>query len=826
MKKIISVILSAALIIASVFCVNLAVVNAATSGTCGATGSSVNWEYDSSTKTLTLTGTGATKNYGATAANRPPWYSVKGEITTLVVGEGITTLGYLNFYGFSALTSVSLPQSLTTIGGNAAEYGAFRECTALQNITLPEGLTSIESMAFRGCTALKSITFPNSLTSLGTACFRDCTSLETVTFGTGLTSTGVETFYDSGVKKINFSSTITAVDGYSFFNTKLSTVEIPETVTSIGIRAFANCSFLLSATVYNANCDFGGIKLINSGEDPFNGSSQELTMYGHALSTTQTYAEEKGYNFVSIDDCNHENTHEVITLEPTCTEPGKTTQVCDDCGFVVSETELPAKGHTYELTETDDESETDGHIYTFYKCSVCGEEKTEIEHVSYIEGFYDVTVIVEGSCTKTGLERHSCTVEGCGKSETVTQKAGHTVESYTVITEPTCTEDGSEEGVCTVCGQTVTQSIPATGHTNELVSTEINEEDGHTYETYKCSVCAADTVNTIHNDWIDGNYTSTVITDPTCTVNGVQRDVCNICGESRLVSIPANGEHDWYETSRTEPTCTAVGKIYYACRNCDRTKSENIDSLGHDYVLDEANSVEATCTTAGYNRYKCSRCSSATTETIAAKGHTPVEDSMVIVKEASCEETGLVTAVCSVCGADYELVEAALGHDYQDVIVPIEDKPGHAMSTPTCTRCQSTTAAEMIHQEWIEGYYTNSVVTEGSCTVARITKDTCTICNTTRNNTVMATGHDYSFTEINESGSFVYTCSKCGGTVTRTPAEIRLLWNIRYVNKAPDDSTVLNGYYFDVNNDNIINAKDYAILNKAYRANTATAVSQ
>ena len=77
---------------------------------------------------------------------------------------------------------------------------------------------------------------------------------------------------------------------------------------------------------------------------------------GHSGSTAQAYATAKGYKFESIDACNHESTHEVITLEPTCTEKGTTTQVCDNCGFVVSETELPAKGHSFETVEKEDKN--------------------------------------------------------------------------------------------------------------------------------------------------------------------------------------------------------------------------------------------------------------------------------------------------------------------------------------------------------------------------------------------------------------------------------------------------------------------------------------
>lgn len=815
MKKIIAAVLSVVIVVTAVFCMNLSVASAATSGTCGATGSTISWVYDTSTKTLTLAGKGTTKNYGVTTTNPAPWKEYRGEITTLVIGEGITTIGTANFYNCTALASVSLPSTLTTIKGGMADYGAFRECTALENITLPSSLATIDAMAFKGCSALKSITFPNSLTSLGTAAFRECTALSTVTYGTGLVSTGVEAFYGSGVNKINFSSTITAVDNYSFFNTKLVTVEIPETITSIGTRAFANCTFMTTATVYNSQCSFNGI----IGEDPFNGSSQSLTMRGHSFSTTQTYAEEKGYAFESIDECAHLNTTENIILAPTCTEIGKSATVCDDCGLTLTETELPATGHIYELVEENDASATDGHIYQYYTCTACSGEKTVINHVSYVQGFYTTTIIKQGSCTTTGIERHTCNIEGCGASENVvTPRGTHTVEEYTVTKEATCTTEGEKSGVCTACGATDIQKIPATGHTNELISTEANADNGHTYETYQCSVCQAKTVTSVHDTWVEGYYTSTVITNATCTVDGTRRDVCNICGASQYVTIPANGEHDWYETDRTQPTCTATGRIKYACHNCNLTKTENIPANGHNYVIDSANSTEPTCTTSGTYRYTCSNegCSSSKTETINALGHSPVAESEIVITQPTCEADGSGTATCERCGAtgeNYQYVIPALGHDYVDVLVDIADKPGHAINTPTCSRCQATQPSETVHVEWIESYYDTTVITTGSCTVAATSRDTCKICGATRTNNVPAPGHDYYYTGYDESG-FGYKCRTCTNEITRGATTVKLLWNINYVNKSPKDSTVTNGYLFDLNNDKIINAKDYALLLK------------
>lgn len=808
-KRIISAVVAVAVILSAVLCINLSV--SAASDDCSASGSSVKWSYDSSTTTLTITGTGAVKDYGVTGTNRVPWYSYKSQITAVVVDEGVTELGTCCFYGCSALTSVSLPSSLKIIAGGTLNYGAFRECTSLASITLPEGLEKIEAMAFRGCTALTAIKFPDSLTSLGTSAFRDCTALRTVTYGTGMTSTGFEAFYDSGVRAVNFSSTITAIDAYSFFNTGFTTVEIPESVTSIGTRAFANCAFLRTATVYNASCEFKGI----IGEDPFNGSGQTLTMRGHSGSTTETYASEKGYLFESIDECSHPNTSEVITKEATCTETGISQQVCDNCGAVVSETEIAATGHDWEAIEVSDQTAVDGHIYTVYNCTYCSETKTVIEHKAYVEGYYEYTNTA--TCTKTGIETYKCIVDGCTEipKVSVAPKGNHTVDEYTVTAEPTCTEAGSKEGVCSVCGETVTKEIPATGHTEtgpEILDN--TQEDGHTYEIYTCSVCGEQRTVPTHVEWVEGNYTSTVITQPRCVINGLQRDKCDICGTTRNVTLPANGQHDWYVTSETEPACTTKGYIYYACRNCDLTKTDTKEALGHDWVYQQDSSQPATCTTAGYASYKCARCAMTNKEVINATGHTADSLNYTIITEATCEEDGLATSVCITCGEEFEITLQMLGHNMEDVITAIEEKPGHSMATPTCTRCGYADTGSVVHDEWIEGCYENVVITAGSCTVARVTRDKCNYCSETRSFTTPAPGHSYSYTKTTNAGALVYTCANdgCGNEITRTASNVAGLF-INYVNTNSADNSL--GYLFDLTGDGFINAKDYALINRA-----------
>lgn len=140
-------------------------VNAQTSsGSCGyPNAADVTWSYDNGT--LTFTGTGAMNMYSEDYP-QAPWYSAySGTTTKVVVGEGITTIPHWAFAMFEHLTSVSLPNTLTTIG-----KAAFEEC-AFTTINLPEGLETIGDYAFQ-MTPLTSVTIPSTVTSIGEVAFQ------------------------------------------------------------------------------------------------------------------------------------------------------------------------------------------------------------------------------------------------------------------------------------------------------------------------------------------------------------------------------------------------------------------------------------------------------------------------------------------------------------------------------------------------------------------------------------------------------------------------------------------------------------------------------
>jgi len=129
----------------------------------------------------------------ATVLSMNPKYSGNIIIPSTVVYEGknytVTRIGDGAFKNCTGLTSITLPNTITSIGNNA-----FRGCTRITSITLPNSITSIENSAFRECTGLISITLPNNLTSIGKYAFWDCEKLTPVDIPISVTYVGTSAF--------------------------------------------------------------------------------------------------------------------------------------------------------------------------------------------------------------------------------------------------------------------------------------------------------------------------------------------------------------------------------------------------------------------------------------------------------------------------------------------------------------------------------------------------------------------------------------------------------------------------------------------------------
>ncbi len=129
---------------------------------------------------------------------------------------GVTSIGESAFKKCSKLASITLPNSVTSIG-----WSAFEQCSNLGSITLPDSVTSINSLAFEACYSLYSITLPNSVTSIGHRAFKDCSRLYSITFGSGLTSISQYAFDGCSIKKAIWLAN-TPPDGISYVNASIN----------------------------------------------------------------------------------------------------------------------------------------------------------------------------------------------------------------------------------------------------------------------------------------------------------------------------------------------------------------------------------------------------------------------------------------------------------------------------------------------------------------------------------------------------------------------------------------------------------------------------
>ena len=133
------------------------------SGTCGkTTPEDVNWMFDGNT--LYISGNGDIADYNS--SSNIPWKDNKANISNIIIGEGITAIGKNNFYEHNAITSISLPSTLTKIGEQAFCVGSSETNLAI-DLIIPEGVTSIGSKAFYSRNGLKSVVLPSTLQEIG-----------------------------------------------------------------------------------------------------------------------------------------------------------------------------------------------------------------------------------------------------------------------------------------------------------------------------------------------------------------------------------------------------------------------------------------------------------------------------------------------------------------------------------------------------------------------------------------------------------------------------------------------------------------------------------
>ena len=242
----------------------------ANSGTCG---DNVTWKLTSD-GTLTISGTGDMADF---EWDGTPWYSVRSQVKSVVIKDGVTSIGDCAFGGCISLTSVSIPDGVISIG-----FAAFESCSLLTGVTIPNSVTGIGDYAFGYCSSLISVTIPGSVTSIGEAAFAGGSTSVNVSrenknycsVDGGLYDKQKTTILHPGKIQngaFRVPDGVNRIGDSAFFDcTSLTSVIIPKSVTSIGSLAFLGCIRLTNVTIPD------GVTSI--GDAAFAGSSTSINV--------------------------------------------------------------------------------------------------------------------------------------------------------------------------------------------------------------------------------------------------------------------------------------------------------------------------------------------------------------------------------------------------------------------------------------------------------------------------------------------------------------------------------------------------------------------
>ena len=218
-------------------------IGASAAGTSGKCGPSAYWSFDSSTGTLTISGSGAMNDY---EYGDYPWMDYRNSIQTIVIGDQITQIGW-NAFPWTACSTIKFGKNVRSIGERA-----FNGCRNLNgDLTLPDSVQTIGAGAFQGCEKLSGdLTIPDSVQTIGDSAFEFCTGLNgTLTLGKNLRTIGKKAFSGCAFTgSLTIPEGVTEIAGGTFSSSRSNgmftgTLTLPSTLKTIGASAFSYTDF-------------------------------------------------------------------------------------------------------------------------------------------------------------------------------------------------------------------------------------------------------------------------------------------------------------------------------------------------------------------------------------------------------------------------------------------------------------------------------------------------------------------------------------------------------------------------------------------------------
>lgn len=228
MRKPLSLFLSLVMLLSVTAGIDLSAFAETVSGKCG---SNASWTFDTETGEVVISGTGP-------MVDNIYWSIRESNIKSVIINEGITSIGVNAFNNCQNMRSISIPDTVTSIGSSA-----FRYCYSLESIDLPDTLETIGDSAFYFASVIKELTIPKSVKTIGKQAFYGMRSLESIVIPDNITSISNSMFAEcTALKDVTFPDNLTDIGTYAFDNCKsLKNIVIPDSVTSIGDDAFYMC---------------------------------------------------------------------------------------------------------------------------------------------------------------------------------------------------------------------------------------------------------------------------------------------------------------------------------------------------------------------------------------------------------------------------------------------------------------------------------------------------------------------------------------------------------------------------------------------------------
>ena len=542
--------------------------------------------------------------------------------------------------------------------------GALSGSVGLESVTLPDSLITLGGSAFAGCARLRSVKGGKNVRQIGNNCFSGCTVLTDFgALGTNVTRVGALAFlncgwfHDQPNGVVYFGKAAYAYKGSMAEGTVLNIKDGTTSVTYeflagqtelnpdfdqpnlAGLILPQSCKYVDSYAFAGASnmkfIDLGGAQYI--GAEAFNNSACESIV----LPDSVRFVGNNAFSGLKIKAI-HLNDGLRVLEEGAFFSGGLGKGVT----IPASVTYIGYQAFGYCPVDPDDWfsglTKIDGFVIrgTAGSAAQTYADQNEFTFATTDCSAHQlVTETVEATCQNGGFTRQTCAVCGYSNVSARTGAVGHKAVANDAI-EATCTRPGYTGGThCSACGVTLSQptQTPALGH-DEVVAIE-----DYQYSAYY----------------------------------GMTRHYCRRCEFKWYETDGGSGHiHDYtYQTNFVYASCTSGGYTEHVCACGDSYRDDITPALGHDYrwVTDKV----ATATEPGYKHEECTRCNDRRNENtvIPATGEGHVHSYTDNVKNPTCTEGGYTVHTCA-CGEQYtDSYTSALGHNYVNGV---------------CTRCGAT----------------------------------------------------------------------------------------------------------------------------------------